>query len=288
MLLPSALLLLAFSYIPMIGIIIAFKDYNYHGGILFSPWNGFVNFEFLLRSHKLTLLIYNTVLYNIIFIITGTIVSVIIAIMISEIGGKTFKKITQSMIFLPNFMSWVIVGALLYNFFNVDYGVLNTALQALGVPKLDVYSDPGIWYFLLSLFKIWKGAGFGSVIYFAAIMGVEQDMYESAKLDGANLFQEVRYITLPALTPTIVILTLLNLGYILRGDFSMFYQLVGTDGLLFNTTDIIDTFVFRTLVHDMDIGLASSAAFFQSVFCFLFIILVNRIVKWVQPDYSLF
>lgn len=288
MLTPSMLLLLAFAYIPMIGIMIAFKDYNYHGGILFSPWSGLKNFEFLLHSNKLTLLVGNTVLYNVLFIITGTIASVVIAIMISEIGGRAFKKITQSMIFLPNFMSWVIVGALLYNIFNVNYGIFNTALRAVGASKIDIYSEPEAWYFLLPLFKIWKDAGFGSVIYFAAIMGIEQDMYESAKLDGANLFQEIKHITLPMLIPTIVILTLLNLGYILRGDFNMFYQLVGTNGLLFNTTDIIDTYVFRALVHNNDIGLASAAAFIQSVFCFLFIILVNRIVKWVQPDYSLF
>lgn len=281
-------ILIAVSYVPMLGIIIAFKDYNYRDGIVFSPWNGLKNFEFLLKSGKLGMLTSHTVLYNLVFLVTGTIAAVSIAIMISEIGNRHFKKITQSLIFLPNFMSWVIINALLYNILHVDYGVLNTVLRAFGAPTVDVYTNANIWYFLLPFLRIWKSAGFGSVIYFAAIMSIEQDYYESAKLDGANLFQEIRHITLPMIVPTIIILMLLDLGGILRGDFSMFYQLVGRNGLLFKTTDILDTFVFRALMINNDIGLASAVGFFQSVFCFVVIMLVNRLVKWVHPEYALF
>ena len=288
MLLPSLFVLIAVAYIPMFGIIVAFKDYNYRDGIFFSPWSGLRNFEFLFKSGKLGMLTSHTVLYNIVFIVTGTVAAVSIAIMISEIGSRHFKKITQSMIFLPNFMSWVIISTLLYNILHVDYGVLNTFLRAFGAPPVDVFTNAKVWYFLLPLLRIWKSAGFGSVIFFAAIMSIDQEFYESAKLDGAGRFQEIRFITLPMILPTIVILTLLDLGSILRGDFSMFYQLVGRNGLLFKTTDILDTFVFRALMHNNDIGLASAVGFYQSIFCFIVIMLVNRLVRWIQPEYALF
>jgi len=288
MVLPAFAVLFAFSYIPLFGIIVAFKDYNYRDGIWGSPWSGMKNFQFLFRSGKLGLLINNTLLYNIIFIIMGMVFAVLLAILVSEVRSKWFKKIAQSATFLPNFMSWVIISTIFYNMVHPRLGVINTLMKALGEAPVDVYTKTGIWYWLLPVLRIWKTAGFGSIIYFAAIMGIDQECYESAKLDGANVFQEIWHITLPMLKPTIVIVTLLNLGGILRGDFDMFYQIIGNNGLLFKSTDIIDTYVFRTLMRTNDIGMSSAAGFFQSLFCFVFILIVNLLVKRIEPDYALF
>lgn len=288
MILPTIIIVIALAYVPMFGVIVAFKEYNYGGGILFSPFNGFKNFEFFFNSGKALLITLNTLSYNIVFIVTGTISSITLAIMISEIGGKYFKKFTQSVIFLPSFMSWVIISTIFYNFMNIDYGVLNTFLRSIGQPPYEVYTNTDIWRLILPTMKIWKTAGFGSIVYFAAIMGIDQECYESAEIDGANIFHKTWHITIPMLVPTIVVLTLLSLGGIMRGDFDMFYQLVGNNGMLFTTTDVIDTYVFRSLIQSHDIGMASAAGLYQSIFCFIFIVAANKIVKIAKPEYSLF
>ena len=288
MLIPTFIFLVAFNYAPMFGIVVAFKNYNYRDGILGSPWYGLKNFDFILKSGKLTLLVQNTLLYNIVFIITGTVSAILIAVLVSEIKSKYFKKFSQSFTFLPNFMSWVIISSIFRGMTHPTYGFISAIVRSLGGNFVDIYSSTAIWYWLLPLLRIWKSAGFGSVIYLSAIMSLDQECYESAKLDGANVFQEVWYITLAMLRPTIVILTLLNLGGIMRGDFDMFYQIIGNNGLLFKSTDIIDTFVFRALMRTNDIGMASAAGLLQSVFCFIFILLCNKLVKIVEPDYALF
>lgn len=288
MLLPSFAVLFAIAYVPMFGIVVAFKNFNYRDGLFRSPWIGLDNFAFLFNSGKLELLIRNTLLYNIIFIITGTIFSIAIAIIISEIGSRTFKKITQSAIFLPYFMSWVIISTIFYNLVHPNFGVLSALVRSFGGGSLDLYLNTRVWYWLLPLMRIWRNAGFGSIIYFAAIMGIDQECYESARIDGTNVYQEIWHITLPLLRPTIVILTLLSIGGILRGDFEMFFQIIGNNGILFRTTDIIDTYVFRTLAVTNDFGMSSAAGFFQSIFCFVFIVVCNKIVKIIEPEYALF
>lgn len=288
MLIPAVIYVIIFNYIPLSGLIIAFKSFNYKGGFFFSPWNGFKNFEFFFVSGKAWLITKNTILYNLVFLINNIFFEVLSAILLAEMCGRYFKKFAQTIMFLPFFISWVVVASFVYNIFNYEYGLLNTILKSVGFNPVDIYSLPKAWYFLLPLFSLWKSVGYGSIVYLAAIMGINTEMYEAAKIDGANIFKRIRYITLPQLTPTIVIMALLAIGRILRGNFDMFYNLVGTSANLYEATDIIDTYVFRSMISGSDFGMVSAASFFQSVLCFIIIVLVNRIVKAFQEDYALF
>jgi putative aldouronate transport system permease protein len=288
MFMPVAIYFIVFSYFPLAGIIVAFKNYNYQKGLFLSPWNGIDNFTFFFRSGKAWLVTRNTIFYNLIFIIFYNLFSIIVAICLSEIVSKMFKKISQTMMFLPYFISWVTVAAFMYNFFGYEYGMLNSLLVKIGKTPIDIYANPTFWYFLLPFLYVWKSVGFGSVLYLSAIMGIEQESYESASLDGANRYQKIIYITIPMLKPTMYTLVLLSLGRILRGEFDMFYQLVGTIGTLFDQTDIIDTMVFRTLMIVNDFGIASASGFYQSVLCFLIITLVNGTVRHINKDYALY
>jgi putative aldouronate transport system permease protein len=288
MFIPVAIYFLVFAYLPMTGIVMAFKEFNYRDGIWFSPWNGVKNFEFFFRSGKAWLVTRNTILYNLTFLACYTFFSMLVAILISEMVGKYFKKLAQSFMFLPYFISWVVVASMVYNFFNYDYGLFNMALKFFGKAPIDIYSNPQHWYVLLPVFYVWKWVGFGSVLYLAAIMGIDQEQYEAATIDGASAFQKIYHITLPALRPTMVILILLGLGRIMRGEFAMFYQLIGNNGLLLNATDIIDTLVFRAVVVTNDFGMAAAAGFYQSVLSFAIIVGANALVRKFEKDYALF
>ena len=288
MLLPAVVFIIIFAYIPMGGIILAFKNYRYADGIWGSPWVGFTNFKFLLISGKLWPITRNTILYNLAFIITGMIFQIGFAIILSEIRGKFFKKIAQSSMFLPHFISWVVVAAIAYNIFNFERGVLNSVVTSFNLERINVYNNPDIWPFLLVFLKTWKGIGYGSVVYLAAITGIDQQMYEAADIDGANIWHKIGHITIPLLIPTIIIMLLLALGGIFRGDFGLFYQLIGNNNRLLPTTDIIDTFVFRALMSSSDMGMASAVGLYQSVVCFATIVFANYCVKRVDPDYSLY
>jgi putative aldouronate transport system permease protein len=286
--LPSILVCFLMAYIPMFGIILAFKSLNYKQGILGSPWVGLANFKFFFISGKALSVSANTALYNVLFIAATTLASILIAILVAEMGGKVFKKTAQSLMFLPYFISWVVVGALMYNIFNVDNGLLNHYIKAMGSEPLNIYQTPWYWYIILPALRIWKLAGYSSIIYLAAIMGIDAELYEAATIDGANRFQKIRLITLPMLKPTIAILLMLSLGGILRGDFEMFYQLIGANSMLYKSTDVIDTFVFRSLIGNGDIGMTSAAAFYQSVLCFVFITATNGLVRKINSEYALF
>jgi putative aldouronate transport system permease protein len=285
---PVAIYFLVFAYAPMAGLVVAFKEYNYQGGIFGSPWNGLENFRFFYESGKLFQVTWNTALYNVIFLGAYTVLSLLTAVLISEMSGRRFKKLAQSLLFLPYFISWVTVSAFVYNIFNFEYGLLNSSLRSAGLEAVDIYGHPGLWYVLLPVFFIWKWVGFGSVLYLAAITGIDQECYEAAMLDGANVFQRVRYITLPLIRPTIIVLVLLGVGRIMRGEFDMFYQLIGNNGTLLDNTDIIDTLVFRSLVGSQDFGMASAAGLYQSVLCFLIIVVVNYAVRRRDPAHALF
>ena len=288
MLTPAVLYTLIFSYLPMAGIVLAFKNYNYADGIFRSPWSGFENFRFFFSSGQAFKVTRNTILYNLAFMLVNTVLQLAVAIFLSEIRGRRFKKITQSVMFLPYFISWVIVSVIAFNFLSHDYGIINSFLQSIGQNKIDFYGTPKYWVGILIFFNAWKAVGYGSVIYLSAIMGIDTEMYESAEIDGANIFQRILYITIPSLTPTIIILLLLAVGQIFRDNFDMFYQLVGTNGILFDTTDVIDTFTFRALIRSNDVGMAAASGLYQSVFCFITIVTTNYLVKRVDKDYSLF
>ncbi|MDR6553173.1 ABC transporter permease subunit [Paenibacillus qinlingensis] len=288
MIMPTTLLCLLFSYIPMAGIVIAFKQYNYTGGIFGSPWVGFDNFKFFFQSGNAWLVTRNTGLYNIAFIILGNILQIGAAILLFEVGGKWFRKIIQSAMFLPYFISWVVVGSIAYSFFSYDIGALNNLMTSLGMEKIDIYNTPAYWPYILLFFHTWKSLGYGMVMYLAAITSIDTEMYEAAEIDGANVFQRIYHVTLPNLIPTTTILVLLSVGHIFRGDFGMFYNLVGNNGMLFSSTDVIDTFVFRLLMTTNEIGMSAAAGVYQSVLGFVTILMVNYAVRKYDKDRALF
>ena len=287
MLLPALLYVVIFSYIPMFGIVIAFKDYNYNGGILGSPWCGLKNFEYLKISGKLWTLTRNTLLYNLAFIVFGIIFEVGFAVMLSEITKKTFKKIAQAFMFLPYFISWVVVSTIMLNIFGQN-GVLSNILAHFGIEDFSIYQQIKQWPIIMVAIRIWKQTGYGTVVYLAAIAGLNQEMFEAASIDGASIWQKIRYITIPSLKPTIFIMFLLAVGNIFRGDFGMFYQLVGNNQLLLETSDVIDTFVFRSLMTSQEFGMSAAVGLYQSVLCFILIMITNRTVKKIDPDSALF
>jgi putative aldouronate transport system permease protein len=288
MFIPVAAFFLTFYYLPISGIVLAFKEFNYRDGIFRSPWNGFKNFEFFFKSGKALSVTRNTALYNLVFLALYTTVSMTAAILISEMRGRWFKRISQTAMFLPYFISWVVASGLLFNLFNYEFGMVNRLLAAVGADPINVYVTPRYWYFILPSAYIWKWVGFGSVLYLAAITGIDAEMFEAATIDGATQFQKITRITIPMLKPTMVILILLGIGRIMRGEFDMFYQLIGNNGILIDTTDIIDTLVFRSLLGTQDFGMATAAGFYQSVLCFVIIVGVNRITRAVESDYALF
>lgn len=285
---PAVILVLVFAYLPMGGLILAFKNYRYDLGVFGSKWNGLDNFAYMFQSGTGWLITRNTFLYNLLNLFTSQLLAIIIAVFITEINKKVFKKIAQSVIFLPYFISWVIVGVFVYNIFNYETGALNNILTSFGVEKINAYSKPGLWPWIICIFNSWKWCGYNSIIYIAAITSVDMEIYEASSIDGANIFQRIRHITISCIKPTVITMLLLQVGRILRGDFEMFYQIVGNNGQLYNATDVIDTYVFRSLLQNSNIGMTTAASFYQSVLCFVIIVIVNAVVKRVDEDYALF
>jgi putative aldouronate transport system permease protein len=285
---PAIIFFLAFSYAPMPGIYVAFVKYNYRDGIFGSKFVGLDNFKFLAQSGKLWSLTRNTICYNLAFIILGNLLAVFVAILLNELRSKWFKKVSQTMMFLPYFISQVLVGILVYNLLNYDYGFVNSILTNLGMEKWGPYSDPNCWPVLLVVIYLWQQTGYNSVVYFASIMGIDAEIIEAAKVDGANGFQKIRYIILPSLKGTIVILLLFALGGIVKGNFGLFYNIIGTNSLLYSTTDIIETFVYRATITDFNFSTASSVGLYQSIIGFITVMVSNFVVKKIEPDYSLF
>lgn len=288
MLLPAIIYTLVFSYYPMTGIVLAFKKYNYVDGIWKSPWHGLENFKFFFNSGQAWLVTRNTVLYNVGFIIINTIMQIAIAVMLTEIKNKRFVKASQSLMFLPYFISWVIVGVMAFNIFSSDYGFMNRLIVSLGGQKISFYNKPAAWPYIIIFFNMWKNIGYGSVMYLAAIMGIDTSIYEAASIDGANVFQRIFKVTIPSIMPTTIILLLLAVGGIFKGNFDLFYNLVGSNGLLFSHTDVIDTLTFRSLITSNNHGMAAAIGLYQSVLCFVTVLSVNAMVRRYDQDYSLF
>ncbi|GHU07512.1 sugar ABC transporter permease [Spirochaetia bacterium] len=288
MLLPGLFYIILFAYVPMAGVVTAFKDYKNPLGIWGSPWIGLENFRYLFISNKLWPLVRNTMLYNIAFIILGMICEMALAIIISELPLRGLKKVFQSMTFLPFFISWVVVAAIMMNIFNYERGVVNSILTTVGAEPVNIYGSPPKFPLVLILIRLWKTTGYGTIIYLASITGMDQEMLEAAEIDGANIWQRIWYITIAHLRPTMVIMLLLAIGQIFRGDFGMFYQIVGKSQLLLEVSDIIDTFVYRSLINSPNTGMAAAAGLFQSVLCFITVVSANFLVKKIEPDYTLF
>lgn len=288
MLLPAAIAVILMCYIPMAGIVLAFKEFNYHDGIFKSPWAGLSNFTYFFQSGKAWSVTRNTILFNIAFLIVNTFFQIMCAIMLSELNRKYFKRVSQSIMFLPYFISWVVVGAFIYNLFNYEFGAVNTLLRQLGLERIDVYSNPRAWIPILISASLFKNLGYGTVMYLASVINIDGQLYEAADVDGATMWQKIYHITLPGIRPTMVILILMAIGTIMKGDFQMFWQVTGNNPMTLEMTDVIDTYVTRSLMYLQEFGMTSAAGLYQSVFSFLLIMLANWAVKKIEPDYSLF
>lgn len=286
MITPMVIYFIIFYYVPMPGVYMAFTRYTYQGGIFGSPFVGLDNFRFL--ADNLLSMTRTTILYNLVFIGLGTLLEVMMAIMFSEMNVKWFKKTAQSMLFLPYFISYVLLGAFVYNIFNYEYGAMNSLLVSMGFERYDVYSDVGVWKYIITAFYLWKNVGVGTVIYLAAITSIDEGLYEAARIDGANAWQEIRYITLPCLRPTVITMLMLRLSSILKGQFDLFYQIVGDNGILYSATDILDTYVFRSVTKTFNVGFGTAAGLYQSLFGFVLVLLMNWLIRKIDSDYALF
>lgn len=288
MIAPAIIFFIVFHYIPMPGSYIAFVDYNINKGIFGSDFVGFKNFEFLIRNGELLKITRNTLLYNFVFLALGNVLQITFAIMLSEVSSRWFKKGAQSVILLPHFISMVIVGVFAYNFFNYDSGFINSTLVKLGLEKHDFYSDPAIWKYIIVGFKMWSSVGYGMIVYLATIVGISPEIYEAAKIDGVSSMQKIRYITLPTLKSTFILLFLFGLGGILKGSFDLFYNLIGNNSVLYPQTDIIDTYVFRSLVGQFNFSSGAAVGFYQSIFGLVLVLTINLIVRKIEPESALF
>ena len=286
---PGILYLLINNYIPMMGIFLAFKNFSYAKGIFGSSWNGLDNFHFLFQTKDALIMTRNTILYNLAFIVFGTIFAIFIAIILNALGNSTRTKIYQSAMLLPNLISWVIISYMVFAFLNSDTGLVNnTILKLFGGREIAWYMEKGYWPFILVFIYLWKNVGYLSIIYLASITGIDKSIFEAADLDGASKLQQVLKITLPLLKPTIIIMTLMAIGRIFFSDFGLFYQVPMNSGALYETTQTIDTYVYRGLMELNNVGMSAAAGLFQSTLGFIVVISANAVVRKIDNENALF
>ncbi|WP_058304281.1 ABC transporter permease [Gorillibacterium timonense] len=289
MLLPGIILFVINNYIPMFGIVIAFKSINYQDGILGSPWVGMKNFEYLFASKDSYIIIRNTLLYNSLFIVLNLVFPLAFALMLNEMKNRFLSKLHQTLIFLPYFLSMIVISYLVYGFMSDERGYLNsTLLPALGLEPVRWYFTKEVWPFVLPLINTWKNMGYYMVVYLAAIIGIDDDYYEAATIDGASRWQQMKRITIPLIMPIITIMTLLQIGRIFNADFGLFFQVPRESGALFSVTNVIDTYVYRTFLTVGDIGLSSAAGLFQSIVGFALVFISNWVVRRFNRENALF
>lgn len=277
--LPAMAYVFLFSYATYPYLLIAFQRFDYRKGLLNADWVGLDNFRFFFQSNDAMRVTLNTIQLNVLFLVAVTVVSVALALLFNEIRSKLFAKFAQTTMIFPSFLSWIIVSYMMYSLFASDYGIINQGLAALGLTPVNWYSAPNAWPAILVGMKVWKDAGMSSIIYLAAIAGIDGSLYESADIDGATRWQKTIRITLPLLAPTVAILTLLNLGKIFYGDFGMIYALIGDNGVLYPTTDVIDTYVFRALRQIGDPSNAAAVGLFQSTVGLLLVFIANWLTR---------
>ncbi len=290
MLLPGIIYFFIFNYLPLAGIYYAFVDYKPMAGWygLKSKFVGLENFKYFFASGSWIKITVNTLYLNALFIFTGLLAQLVMAVLINEISHKWYKKTTQTFMFLPNFLSWTVVSVFALALFGTNDGLINKILEIFGMEQIAFYQNADVWPLLLVMIKLWKGVGFGTVVFLAAISGIGQEMYEAAKVDGANRLQQIVYLTVPMLKTTAVVLLILAVGSIFVGDFGMIYALLGDNPLLRDTTDVIDTFVYRALRTQNDIGMSTSVGLLQSVLGIIFAVTTNFIAKKVDADNKVF
>lgn len=288
MMLPGLIYLAVNNYIPMAGLSIAFKRYDFGKGIWGSEWCGFSNFTYLFKTKDAFNMIRNTVLYNFTFIILGTIVAVIVAIMLNFLKGKLSKKVYQTLILVPYLVSMVIVSYIVYGFLSTESGFLNNILVNLSGHSISWYTESKYWPYILTFVNIWKGFGYTSILYYATVIGIDSSLYEAASIDGAGRWKQIWNVTLPGLKTTIITMVLLQVGRMFFSDFGLFYQVPMHSGLISSVTDTIDVYVYKGLTQLNDIGRSSAAGFLQSILGFVLIVVVNQIVRKVDKDSALF
>ena len=288
MMIPGLVYFLINNYGPMLGMFIAFKKVDYGLGIFKSPWVGFENFKYLFKTDAAFIMTRNTILYNLVFIVLGTVLGIAVGIMLSELRKKAETKFFQTVILLPYLLSWVICAYIGYAFLSKDTGLINNFLNSLGLEAVDWYNDPGKWTVILVLVNIWKGIGYTSIIYMSTIIGIDKSLYEAARVDGASKWQEIKLITLPCLKSTIIMLTIMNIGRIFYSDFGLFYQIPLNSGTLYPTTQTIDTYVYRALMQQNQIGMSAAAGLYQSIVGFIMVLAANTIVRKLSPDDAMF
>lgn len=288
MCMPALLFLLLFNYIPMFGLILAFKDFRYNKGIFGSDWIGLENFKFFLISDNAWRITRNTLGFNLFFLFLCTSISVIFALLLNEIISKAARKFYQTAMFLPYFLSWVVVGYMAWAFLDQNNGIFNNLLINLGSKPILWYMEPNVWIFLLPFLYVWKSVGYNSVVYYASLMSIDNSYYEAASLDGANKLQKIWYITLPHLKPLIIMMTILGIGKIFNADFGLFYQATMDSSALYPVTDVLDTFVYRALRVTGDVGMSSAVGFYQSVVGFILVLASNALVRKIDKESAMF
>lgn len=290
MALPGFTYLLINNYIPLYGLQLAFKQFSFRLGIAGSQWIGFKNFRFLFASNDATIMIRNTLLYNLFWIFLNAAVGLTVAILFNEIANKRAKKFYQTSILLPHLMSMVVIAYLAYAYLAPNTGFFNNSIRAglFGLDKINWYSEPKYWPFILTIVHQWRGIGFGMLLYLSSILGIDNSYYEAARIDGATKWQQIRKITLPLVKPTIIMLMILGVGQIFRSDFGLFYQVPMNQGALLSATQTIDTYVYRALMINNNYGMSAAASFVQSVVGFIFIVSANAVVQKVDRNSSLF
>lgn len=280
--------LFIFNYLPMFGIVIAFKNYKFDLGILGSKWVGFENFKFLLLSNDFVKVVRNTLSMNFLFILFGVSMSILVAVLLFELQSRRSTKIYQTVMITPHFVSWVVVAYITYALFQPKTGILNNIFEAIGMKSIDWYNTPSIWPPILVIASLWKNTGMDCVVYYAALMGVDESLLEAAALDGANKAQRVWHVMIPSIVPIVVILVILKIGGIFRADFGLFYQLTRDAGTLYETTDVVDTYIYRTMRVIGDMGMSSAAGLLQSIVGMLLVIITNYFSKKIEDVGGLF
>ena len=285
---PVIIWFVIFSYIPMFGCIIAFKDFDYRKGIWGSDWCGLKNFRYLFASNDAVRILRNTIFYNVSFILLGIVIGVASALLLEQIKKKVMIKTFQTMIFLPHFVSWVVVAFVAQGLFKYESGLLNNILAKFGMMPKQWYTDIKPWPTILIIANIWKTIGFNTLIYYGGLLGIDTTLYEAAAIDGATTMQRIFKITIPMLLPTITILFIMGVGNIFRADFGLFYYIPNNYGSLYGVTDVIDTYIFRALKVSGEIAGSSAASFFQSVCGLVLVLGANGIIRKINPENAMF
>ena len=285
--LPGLITLICFRYIPMFGLLLPFKNYQYDKGLFGSDWCGFENFKFLVNSKDVFLATGNTLFYNFVFIISGIVLGIITALLLNELSSR-FVKLYHTILYIPHFVSWVVAAYIINVLLNVDNGIINHLLISLGKEPISWYTESKYWPGIIIIANIWKSVGSSAVIYYAALIGINPEYYEAAKIVGAGKLKQIMYISIPMIKNVVIVMFIMSVGRIMYADFGLFYNVPMNSSLLYSTTDVLDTYVYRSLINLNDIGMSSAAAFYQAVIGFVLVVITNFVCKKFDPDSGLF